>query len=86
MNKTEYTQPETCLVGGIYYLKSSTNGKGNRFSEVRFVGYRPHPGEVVVDDGRGPRVVHRLFLYRVNPADTKCSGAGIDSICKDSDQ
>jgi hypothetical protein len=65
MEKTGYTQPETCLAGSRYYLKSNQNGGCCQFSEVTFIGYRPHPGEVIVDGGEGPRVVHRLYLFQV---------------------
>jgi hypothetical protein len=74
-----YTQPDTCLIGGRYYLKSCPNGNANRFSEVTFVGYRPHPGEVVVDDGSGPRVVHRLYLYVSKQPEARGSTTGDDS-------
>jgi hypothetical protein len=66
MKCPKYTQPDNCQAGCRYYLKSKHDGRGSQFSEVVFIGYRPHPGEIVVDDGMGPRVVHRLCLYQKN--------------------
>lgn len=70
MDRYEYRQPGTCQVGSRYLLRSKQNGSGQQFSEVVFVGYRPHPGEIVVDDGMGPRVVQRLYLYQKHDPDS----------------
>jgi len=66
MECPKYTQPGNCQTGCSYYLKANHGGGGSQFSEVVFIGYRPHPGEIIVDDGTGPQVVHRLYLYQKN--------------------
>jgi ABC-type siderophore export system fused ATPase/permease subunit len=66
MDRYEYWQPGTFQVGNRYFLISRQNGSGKQFTEVVFIGYRPHPGEIIVDDGTGPQVVHRHYLYRKN--------------------
>ena len=73
MSQDHYTQPKSCQANGIYYLKiSASNGKAE-YKKVRFLGYRPHPAEVLVHDGRKPRVVHRRFLYTKISANGGCS-------------
>lgn len=86
MNEPAYTQPDTCLVGKRYYLKSSSLGKTRKYHEVTFIGYRPHPGEIVVDDGSGPRVVHRLFLYVNGQAQIEDDGTLTDAADLAADQ
>ncbi len=60
----EYIQPETCQEGGRYYYRHRANGKSAGFRKVKFIGYRPHPGEVIVDDGQRSVVIHRIDLYQ----------------------
>ena len=61
---SEYFQPETFLVGGKYYLRKAKNGRGIEFQEVELIGYRPHPGELLVRDSAGSRKIYRLDLYQ----------------------
>jgi hypothetical protein len=60
----KYIQPDKCLIGSKYYLWLSKNGNTGSFRKVTFIGYRPHPAEVIIDDGRGPRVIRRLDLFQ----------------------
>ena len=72
MSQDHYTQPESCQIDGIYYLKiSGINGKAE-YKKVRFLSYRPHPAEVLVHDGHKPRVVHRRVLYTKNADQGNC--------------
>ena len=64
MGHSRYSQPESCRVGENYYGKIDQNGSGASYQPVRFLGYRPHPGEVLVHDGQRPRVIHRYYLYQ----------------------
>lgn len=68
MEKGRYIHPDRCQLGRIYYIKISGSNGTTIFNKVTFLAYRPHPAEVLVQDGRGTRVVHRRFLY--------CRGSG----------
>lgn len=77
MDQLEYCQPESCRAGGRYLLKCASDGMGWEFREVTFIGYRPHPGEVVVDAGEGPRIVHRLLLFQRGEDREESPGRGL---------
>ncbi len=64
MSQSIFVRPEHCLEGESYYLRTRRSGAGDRYRQVRFISYRPHPAEVVVNDGEGPRVVHRLDVFQ----------------------
>ena len=36
------------------------------YRKVEFIGYRPHPAEVLVEDKNIRKVVHRVNLYQKN--------------------
>ena len=70
MSRVIYIQPTSCIKDKCYYLKTGRNDRGPIYQEVRFVSYRPHPAEILVDDGNQIRMVHRSLLF------TKRSGNG----------
>ena len=41
--------------------------------EVKFIGYCPHPAEVLVEDGNIRKVIHRIYLFQKN-------GKGIEQV------
>ena len=63
MSQDKFIQPESCTGEQRYYLKIAKNDRGSDFQEVRFIGYRPHPAEILIDDGHRVRMVHRYLIY-----------------------
>ena len=63
MGQARYIQPESCSIGKYYYLQTTSNGNLPDYKKVRFIGYRPHPAEVLVQDGNRIRVIHRRALF-----------------------
>ena len=66
MDHAKYFQPDTCVPGRLYFLKNNNKDSSPEFSMVRFVDYRPHPGEVIVQEGSIIKVIHRIDLYQRN--------------------
>ena len=64
MDQKTYVQPATFHRKRTYYYLRSRNGSAPVYQPVTFLGYRPHPGELFIDDGKRTRVIHRRFLYR----------------------
>ena len=73
MNRYRYYQPETCVPGKEYFLMIKKPDSSTVFREVKFIGYRPHPAEVLVEDGNIRKVVHRINLFQKN-------GKGIEQV------
>ena len=69
MSQETYIQPASCVKDQYYYLKVSGNGREAKYLVVRFVGYRPHPAEILIDDGNQIRMVHRSLLFIKHRAD-----------------
>ena len=66
MQHGNYFQPDTCIPGKQYYIKTKGLDSTTKVKSVVFVGYCPHPAEVVVrKDGRS-KVIHRVFLLQKN--------------------
>ena len=66
MNHENYFQPDTCIPGEQYYIKTKGHDLTTKVKRVIFVGYCPHPAEVVVrKDGR-TKVIHRVYLLQKN--------------------
>ena len=63
MEEKRYIQPKSCDKGKKYYIKVDGNGTDAQYKKVRFLGYRPHPAEVLIRDGDRIRVIHRSILY-----------------------
>ena len=63
MGQSRYIQPKSCELNKTYYMKMGGNGTRVRYKKVRFLGYRPHPAEVLIHDGDRIRVIHRSILY-----------------------
>lgn len=61
-----YFQPETCVPGELYYIKVKENGSRTKYHSVKFIGYCPHPAEVIVRNNGRTKVVHRIYLYQKN--------------------
>ena len=66
VNRDCYSQPETCSPDEQYYLLINKPDLSPVFRKVKFIGYRPHPAEVLIDDGNIKKVIHRLHLYQKN--------------------
>lgn len=69
MGQEKYIQPDSCEINKRYYIKLNGKGSDPRYQEVRFLGYRPHPAEVLVHDGEKSRVIHRCILYMKESGD-----------------
>jgi hypothetical protein len=63
MDPEGYYQPKSCEINQRYYLRVVKNGSEVNFQRVRFIGYCPHPAEILIHDGKRIKVVHRTFLY-----------------------
>jgi hypothetical protein len=46
-----------------YYLRVNARIKPAQYKKVFFLAYRPHPGELIVQDGECVRVVYRADLF-----------------------
>ena len=66
MNYYRYSQPETCVPGEQYYLLIKKPDLSTVFRKVKFIGYRPHPAEVLVEDRNIKKVIHRVNLFQKN--------------------
>jgi hypothetical protein len=66
MEYENYFQPGTCIPGKHYYIKTKGLDSKTKVKSVVFVGYCPHPAEVIVrKDGR-IKVIHRVYLLQKN--------------------
>ena len=66
MHCETYFQPDTCIPGKLYYIKTKGLNSSNKFKSVIFVGYCPHPAEVIVRKGGRSKVIHRVYLLQKN--------------------
>ncbi len=66
MNRYRYNQPETCVPGEQYYLLIKRPDLSKEFRKVKFIGYRPHPAEVLIEDRNIKKVIHRINLFQKN--------------------
>jgi len=66
MRHDEYFQPDTCIPGKQYFIKTDDGKSTIRFLRVKFIEYRPHPAEVIIHDGSRIKVVHRKNLFQKN--------------------
>ena len=66
MHRENYFQPDTCIPGKQYYIKTKGLDSVTKVKSVVFVDYCPHPAEVIVrKDGRA-KVIRRVFLLQKN--------------------
>lgn len=63
MKNNDYYLPDSCLAGCEYYLKIKSNSEVPEFKRVIFLGYRPHPAEVMIREGNRSRMVYRSDLF-----------------------
>ena len=63
MQPAKFVQPDSCETDKCYYYQLSRNGSEVIYRKVKFLSYCPHPAEVIIHDGKKPRVIHRCFLY-----------------------
>ncbi len=66
MDPENYVQPDTCILGKVYFIKTEDIDSTSKFRGVKFIGYRPHPAEVIVREGSGRKVIHRIYLLQKN--------------------
>lgn len=66
MEYGNYFQPDTLIPGKIYYIKTTCPDTPSKLLPVNFIDYRPHPAEVLVQDGSGAKVIHRVLLFQKN--------------------
>ena len=72
MEQDKYIQPDSCEMDRSYYVKANEKGSEASYQEVRFLGYRPHPAEVLIHDGEKTRVIHRCILYEKESNNGSC--------------
>jgi hypothetical protein len=63
MGRYKYLLPDSCQRGTQYYLRMNNRVKPGEYKKVLFLAYRPHPGELVVQDGDCARVIYRADLF-----------------------
>ena len=61
-----YFQPDTCIPGKLYYIKVNGIDSATIYKSVKFVGYCPHPAEVVIRKNGRNKVIHRVNLLQKN--------------------
>lgn len=66
MQNEFYFQPDTCIPGKLYYVKVKDIDSTTNYMSVKFVGYCPHPAEVIVRKGDRIKVIHRVYLLQKN--------------------
>ena len=66
MEMNGYYQPESCQKGQIYFVSDENNSAGNKYKKVKFIAYRPHPGELLIKEDGVTKVIHRRLLYARN--------------------
>jgi len=77
MENNGYYRPLSCHPGKEYFLKITTGSGAAHYEQVEFLGYRPHPGELVVRDGVKARVIYRVDLFqRTDEAGSSSVDAG----------
>jgi len=66
MQPVNYFHPDTCIPGKQYFIKTKGLDSTINIKSVIFVGYCPHPAEIIVrQDGRN-KVIHRVYLLQRN--------------------
>ena len=63
MKNNGYCTPETCHEGREYFIKDKSVLQDDKYLQVEFLGYRPHPGEVVIKAQGKVRVIHRRLIF-----------------------
>ena len=58
-----FYRPESLENGKEYLLRLGRHPGEKEYKIVLFLGYRPHPGEVVVRDGDLAKMVYRVDLF-----------------------
>ena len=66
MEVNGYYRPENWLEGQTYYIRDENNSNGNKYKKVKFLDYRPHPGELLIKEDGVAKVIHRRLLYSRN--------------------
>ena len=67
MKNNGYCIPETCYEGKDYFIRDKSELKDSKYIPVEFLGYRPHPGEVVIKVLGKVRVIHRRLIFVRKP-------------------
>ena len=63
MKNNGYYLPDSCREGNEYYLRIKLNSEIQEYKKVIFLGYRPHPAEVMIREGNRSRMVYRSDLF-----------------------
>ena len=66
MQNENYFQPDTCIPGKVYFIKTKNPDSTIKYRGVRFIGYCPHPAEVIIREGSRNKVIHRIILLEKN--------------------
>ena len=66
MQTENYFQPDSCIPGKVYFIKTKYSDSTSEYKSVRFVGYCPHPAEVIIREGSRNKVIHRIYLLEKN--------------------
>ena len=66
MQPENYIQPDTCIPGEVYFIKTEDPDLKPKFIGVKFIDYCPHPAEVIVREGGRIKVIHRIYLLQKN--------------------
>jgi len=66
MHRENYFQPDSCIPGKLYYIKTKHLDSATKVKSVIFVSYCPHPAEVIVRKDGIIKVIHRVYLLQKN--------------------
>jgi len=64
MKTKGYYQPESYQKRLVYFAYDENNSTENKYKKVEFLGYRPHPGELLIKDNGVIKVIHRKLLKK----------------------
>jgi len=66
MYHENYFQPDTCIPGKEYYIKTIGLDAKIKVQSVVFVAYCPHPAEVIVRNDGKNKVIRRVYMLQKN--------------------
>ena len=66
MYHENFFQPDTCIPGKQYFIKTKGLDEKTKVQSVIFVAYCPHPAEIIVRKDGKIKVIHRKYMLQNN--------------------
>jgi hypothetical protein len=63
MKEYHYCRPKSYYKGSIYFIREVDQNGQISYKPVKFIGYRPHPGELIIRNNSKTIVIHRRWLF-----------------------